>query len=249
MTQVVSAVRNGIQQAVSAAQSFGGALVSAGVNLIQGLINGIKSMIGSAVAAVKNVASSVVNAAKGALGIHSPSKVFAELGMYTVAGFANGISDNAGMATRQTESMANNVIGAMGALDHVKTISPGDVLADGFNRAYDAITNVVGAVQRVSGQTIGINGQVSGVTAGILNGGVSSLDGDVPTNTPFEGNVAPYTTNEYSADSSDTTTNGGNISIAPGAIQINSTGKGYEDAEVLVSKIEDYLVNLNERRG
>lgn len=249
MTQVVSAVRNGIQQAVSAAQSFGGALVSAGVNLIQGLINGIKSMIGSAVAAVKNVASSVVNAAKGALGIHSPSKVFAELGMYTVAGFANGISDNAGMATRQTESMANNVIGAMGALDHVKTISPGDVLADGFNRAYDAITNVVGAVQRVSGQTIGINGQVSGVTAGILNGGVSSLDGDVPTNTPFEGNVAPYTTNEYSADSSDTTTNGGNITIAPGAIQINSTGKGYEDAEVLVSKIEDYLVNLNERRG
>lgn len=249
MTQVVSAVRNGIQQAVSAAQSFGGALVSAGVNLIQGLINGIKSMIGSAAAAVKNVASSVVNAAKGALGIHSPSKVFAELGMYTVAGFANGISDNAGMVTRQTESMANNVIGAMGALDHVKTISPGDVLADGFNRAYDAITNVVGAVQRVSGQTIGINGQVSGVTAGILNGGVSSLDGDVPTNTPFEGNVAPYTTNEYSADSSDTTTNGGNITIASGAIQINSTGKGYEDAEVLVSKIEDYLVNLNERRG
>lgn len=248
MAQVVSAVRNGIQQAVSAAQSFGGALVSAGVNLIQGLINGIKSMIGSAVAAVKNVASSVVNAAKGALGIHSPSKVFAELGMYTVAGFANGISDNAGMATRQTESMANNVIGAMGVLDHVKTINPGDVLADGFNRAYDAITNVVGAVQRVSGQTIGINGQVSGTTAGILNVDVSSFDGDVPTNTPFGGNESPYTT-EYSANSSDTTTNAGNITIAPGAIQINSTGKGYEDAEVLVSRLENYLVNLNERRG
>ncbi|MCT3574106.1 tape measure protein [Levilactobacillus brevis] len=248
MAQVASAVRNGIQQAVSAAQSFGGALVSAGVNLIQGLINGIKSMIGSAVAAVKNVASSVVNAAKGALGIHSPSKVFAELGMYTVAGFANGISDNAGMATRQTESIANNVIGAMGVLDHVKTINPGDVLADGFNRAYDAITNVVGAVQRVSGQTIGINGQVSGTTAGILNGDVSSFDGDVPTNTPFGGNESPYTT-EYSANSSDITTNAGNITIAPGAIQINSTSKGYEDAEVLVSRLENYLVNLNERRG
>lgn len=250
MAQVVSAVRSGIQQAVSAAQSFGGALVSAGVNLIQGLINGIKSMIGSAVAAVQNVASSVVSAAKGALGIHSPSKVFAELGMYTVAGFANGIADNASLATNQTKSMASGVIDAMSSLDHVRAISPGDVMVDGFNRAYDAIASVVDAVHQIDGQTIGVSGQVSGTATGMLDGTNPVSDGEIPTSSPFSDETTPYTTtNDYTTSSGDTTSTGNSVTIAPGAIQINSTGKGYEDAEVLVARIEDYLMNTNERRG
>jgi hypothetical protein len=41
---------------------------------------------------VKGMGQSIINAVKGVFGIHSPSKVFRELGGYIVDGFGEGIA-------------------------------------------------------------------------------------------------------------------------------------------------------------
>lgn len=82
-----------------------GNLTSIGKNLITGLWNGIKSAFDSTIAKVKALASKLPSAVKKVLGIHSPSRVFAEIGMYTGEGFALGI-----------ERSYRQVQGAMGGL-------------------------------------------------------------------------------------------------------------------------------------
>jgi TP901 family phage tail tape measure protein len=62
-----------------------------GSNLIAGLVNGITSGIGAVQAAITNVASSTVGWFKEKLGIHSPSRVFGELGGFITQGAAIGM--------------------------------------------------------------------------------------------------------------------------------------------------------------
>jgi phage-related protein len=103
-----------IQGAVS---GFGTLLVSAGRDLIQGLINGIKSMASAAIGAAKNIASSVADAVKGALGINSPSKVFAEIGVNVGQGFTNGMESATAGAVKAAEAMSSRVTDAMKPAD------------------------------------------------------------------------------------------------------------------------------------
>lgn len=62
-----------------------------GKDIIDGLINGLKSMLSSLWNTVKDVAKSIGNTFKEILGIHSPSKLFMQFGIYTDKGYAIGI--------------------------------------------------------------------------------------------------------------------------------------------------------------
>lgn len=66
-----------------------------GQSLMDGLVNGITSGAGAVMDAIRALASSMKDAIKGALGIASPSKVFAELGSFTAEGFAVGVDAEA----------------------------------------------------------------------------------------------------------------------------------------------------------
>jgi tape measure domain-containing protein len=94
-----------VKKIPTAIKSGLGNLTSIGKNLITGLWNGIKSAFDSTIAKVKALASKLPSAVKKVLGIHSPSRVFAEIGMYTGEGFALGI-----------ERSYRQVQGAMGGL-------------------------------------------------------------------------------------------------------------------------------------
>lgn len=80
-----------VKKIPTAIKSGLGNLTSIGKNLITGLWNGIKSAFDSTISKVKALASKLPSAVKKVLGIHSPSRVFAEIGMYTGEGFALGI--------------------------------------------------------------------------------------------------------------------------------------------------------------
>lgn len=82
-----------ITNTVSTIQQLPKQAVTIGKNLIQGLIDGVKSMASKAISTVKNLGKSVVSGLKGILGIHSPSKVFEEIGQFTAEGFAIGYSE------------------------------------------------------------------------------------------------------------------------------------------------------------
>lgn len=82
-------------------------LFDIGKNIIQGLINGIKNMASSVVESVKGVVNGAIQGAKKLLGIHSPSRVFKQFGVYTGEGFVNGITEMKDEVARAGQRMAD----------------------------------------------------------------------------------------------------------------------------------------------
>ncbi|MBR8055656.1 phage tail tape measure protein [Burkholderia vietnamiensis] len=77
-----------------------------GSNLIAGLVNGITSGLGAVQAAITNVASSTVGWFKEKLGIHSPSRVFGELGGFITQGAALGMEGEQGRIAKAAVGLA-----------------------------------------------------------------------------------------------------------------------------------------------
>lgn len=105
----VSQVQSGMQRAYSTIVGFVGQFASAGMDLMRGLVQGIMNGMSWVVNAARNVAKSAVNAAKSALGIHSPSRVFKEIGGYTMQGFGIGIDKEGRSVVSGMGSMANSI--------------------------------------------------------------------------------------------------------------------------------------------
>ena len=80
-----------------------------GENIVSGLLNGIKGAWNSLAKWVSDGINGLVSGVKGLLGIHSPSKVFAEIGLNVCQGLANGITENAGLAEDAAQQMAGAV--------------------------------------------------------------------------------------------------------------------------------------------
>jgi len=66
-------------------------MMQAGVDMVRGLISGIGSMTGSVRDSIAGVAGGAIDSFKAMLGIHSPSRVFAQLGHFTMQGLAGGL--------------------------------------------------------------------------------------------------------------------------------------------------------------
>jgi len=90
--QLILSFIRGLTSAINAHSAelgvAGGNLAKA---IVSGMARGIAGGLGVVVNAAKNLASSALNAAKSALGIKSPSKEFAKLGVFTTQGFAKGV--------------------------------------------------------------------------------------------------------------------------------------------------------------
>lgn len=86
-------------------------LTSIGTNMMQGLVNGIKNMGGAVMDAIGGVVDGAVNWAKGLLGIHSPSRVFREIGDYVGQGLEKGISGTATQVSKSIEGVYKKLIG------------------------------------------------------------------------------------------------------------------------------------------
>lgn len=242
MSRVVSAVSSGIQAAVSAARGFAGALVGVGRDLIQGLINGITSMIGAAVSAVSKVASSVVSAAKGLLHIGSPSRLFRQYGRWVDQGLIIGLNKDAGAAADASANMAQGVVDAASGMHptigapEMDQFNTGDLLADGFDRATDSVYDLVGAITGLNGKTanVGVLGSITG-NQNFDEKSISSSDLGTGTDTITHTSV-------LSSNSSTNTSNNQSVNIQSGAIVINSSGNPEEDADALLDRLEEKIM-------
>jgi hypothetical protein len=90
-------------------------LVQIGTDIVAGLVSGIINMGPNVLKAITGVAHSAIAAAKNALGIASPSKVFAEIGGYTAEGFAEGVDEGAPSAQSALERLADPSMAAASA--------------------------------------------------------------------------------------------------------------------------------------
>ncbi|QMV75012.1 phage tail tape measure protein [Comamonas piscis] len=109
---LTSAIGSGLQAVMGLTSQF----FNAGANIIQGLVSGITSRIAAVRDAVGEVASSSIGWFKEKLGIHSPSRVFAELGGYVGEGAAQGITGSSGLVRNAALGMAAATLVPMGAM-------------------------------------------------------------------------------------------------------------------------------------
>lgn len=93
ITELVTRIGQLQSDVQSSLSGIGSWLYQAGVDLIQGMVNGVTAMASSLATAAMQAVNSAVQAAKSALGIHSPSAVFAQLGTQVGAGFVLGLED------------------------------------------------------------------------------------------------------------------------------------------------------------
>lgn len=103
---------------------------SVGSNIIQGIWNGLSGGWNWLLDKVSNLASSLISSAKNALGIHSPSKAFAQIGEYCVEGFDEGMEDlmNADALTKNLKSGLSSIQGDLGGFTFTGSTTNG--LAD-----------------------------------------------------------------------------------------------------------------------
>lgn len=94
---------------INGLQSIPGRVVSIGRNIIQGLVNGITGAAGSVVSAITGAVGGAINAAKNLLGIHSPSRVFKEIGDFTMQGFEVGIDESLNNVVKTAKDAAKSV--------------------------------------------------------------------------------------------------------------------------------------------
>lgn len=111
-----------IQKAVSFATDLKEKFTSAGKNALAGIINGISSKIEEVKTSISNVGLALINTFKTLLGIHSPSRVFAEQGSFIAAGLIIGMEG----ATDDVKKAAAQLAGAAvdAATDAVAEVAP-----------------------------------------------------------------------------------------------------------------------------
>lgn len=105
--ELSASVMSGIVGAFTAASAWLSALdlSKVGGDILQGLINGILGAGPAVLKALTGVVNGAIGAAKAALGIASPSKVFAEIGEQTAAGMSGGVEAGSSDVQGSLENM------------------------------------------------------------------------------------------------------------------------------------------------
>lgn len=95
---------------------LGAQFFEAGAAIVQGMANGITSRISAVRDAISMAAGDAVDLFKEKLGIHSPSRVFMQLGSYVGEGAALGIQNGVGMVRQAALGMATASMVPMAAM-------------------------------------------------------------------------------------------------------------------------------------
>lgn len=90
----------------------GGDMTGAGVDLGRGLIGGLRSMLGPVGEVARSLAAAAVTATESALGISSPSRVFAKIGRDTGSGFIKGLTGTKSKIDQTADRIAASITSA-----------------------------------------------------------------------------------------------------------------------------------------
>ena len=148
-----------------------------GQSIGDGMKKGISDSSDGTNAAVGDLADNMIDIAKDNLGIHSPSRVFHQIGEYLVQGFANGVSDNTNISE---DAMTEMVTQAINATQDTIENQNGDDLTlkvgldiSGVEAQSRKITDIMSGINNVEATAYGRNALY---TAKRLNKKTSSED-------------------------------------------------------------------------
>ncbi|MEU5427613.1 hypothetical protein AB0H73_18690 [Streptomyces olivoreticuli] len=97
-----------------AGQTAADAMYANGIHIAEGLVAGLESQQAAIERQMLGIADAMVSAIRKALGIHSPSRVFAKIGSYVGQGFATGVIGEQGRVVRAVDSMLTTPSGGHG---------------------------------------------------------------------------------------------------------------------------------------
>lgn len=144
---LVGAIGNAIRQGIQAVKDKVGEMREAGGNLLQGLIDGIKAKVQAVIDAVKGCVKDAIEGAKKLLGIASPSKVFAEIGNYTMQGMAQGIDKGANYVDKAMGRVMDSMnFSNTGMTTHNQTYVIGNLTSNN-QMVNNAVQNLFDALQ------------------------------------------------------------------------------------------------------
>ena len=166
-SNIVNAVTSAFSGAVEGARNFISGAIDVGANLINGFVDGVKNFAGNLINAVGDAVSGAINWAKNLLGIHSPSRVFKQFGIYTDQGFINGVDSKAENVAKSVGGMAQGAINAFADKDlsgvfqdELSTVEG----ALGSLTAYDPNVNFDGGILTVNQQPADITLKLGSTT-------------------------------------------------------------------------------------
>ena len=114
-----------------------------GTNIVLGIKNGIIGAWDGLVSGVKSKVAGMVDSVKNLLGIHSPSKVFDEIGMNICKGLAQGLTTNEKLAKDAAAQVVASVTNTATTLaDGIETVTQSvtETLKDGTTQQNQTIT-------------------------------------------------------------------------------------------------------------
>lgn len=126
---------NMVNNIINSVKDLPNQMASIGKNIVQGVWNGIVSMGNWLTDKVKGFFNGIVDGVKGVLGIHSPSRVFAEVGVWSAEGYGNGFEDKFLDVEKDINSEFNSFIDSINltALVDVTSDIMGASVASGTN--------------------------------------------------------------------------------------------------------------------
>ena len=215
---IASAVRSSISSGVNAARAGASGFRAAGAAMASGMRAGIMSQAASVAAAARAMVANAVSAAKSAAKIHSPSRVFMEMGRYMDEGLAIGLTKYAGIVTKEAAAVSEGTINAVSnTLSRISDKLMDNVDPQPVIRPVVDLSNVeegsrtIGSLMNTAG-TIGMSSRalsnnIGRIQNGVTNGDVVSAIKDLQSQIANTGNTT-YQINGITYD------DGSNISNA-----------------------------------
>ena len=176
VSSVTSAASNVASKCVTSVKNGISGFTTAGKNAVGGFISGVKSNITAAANAAWDVGKKALSSIKNALGIHSPSREFAEVGMYSDEGLAGGLKKFAGVVGKSATDVGKTAVESLKTpMEKISDILGSDMNAEPTIRPVLDLSQV----QAGSSQLSNLFGQqtvaLAGVNAGIMIGNTSAL--------------------------------------------------------------------------
>lgn len=120
-------------------------LARIGGDMVKGLWNGITNLGGWILDKIGGFAKGIIDGVKGFFGIHSPSRVFADIGKWNMLGLARGIDKNAGVASKAMTKAMDDLV------------SDASMIDSNFSHAFEANAHYTAKNTDVSAKAGGVN--------------------------------------------------------------------------------------------
>lgn len=142
-----------------------------GEQIVNGIAEGIQSNSGKLSSVITNVTNnSILKPFMSLLGFNSPSRVFAEMGKYTVEGFINGIRNSCDKAVKMTTYLGNTAINSMSeSISKIADVINGDMEFEPTIRPVMDLSDVTNGVGSINSMFRGNRGMALSAAVSIGN--------------------------------------------------------------------------------